>query len=165
MQKLPIDVYKIIEQNPNWSIGFYNLYGEDGYTIYKCKNNKKKYKICIDSNGMIERKRFTIVHEIGHIILGHFEQYSNRPLTNYEAYVLDKEADMFAGEILMPYKYMLEYYNWSIKGLAYKFHVSKQAAKIRLEVLQNDVMFIRDSKYTKNNEILNDINFIADFYS
>mgnify|MGYP001171389736 FL=1 len=143
LQELPIDVQKIVEQNPNWSLFFSNLYGEDGYTIYKIKNNKKKYKICVDPYGMVERIRFTIAHEIGHIVLGHFEEYSNMLLTDEEAYILDKEADMFAGEILMPYKYMLIYHNWSIKGLTYRFHVSKEAVKVRLSVLEKDKTFIR----------------------
>lgn len=147
LKELPIDVNKIVEQNPDWSILFCNLYGEDGYTIFKNINNKKKFKICVDPYGIIGRIRFTIAHEIGHIVLGHFEEHSNKPLSDYEAYILDKEADMFAGELLMPYDYMLQYYNWSIKGLTYKFHVTKKAAKVRLSILENDRMFLKD----KNN--------------
>ena len=143
LQELPIDVQKIVEQNPNWSIGFYNLYGEDGYTLFKYKNKQMKYKICVDSYGMVERKRFTIAHEIGHIVLGHFKQFHHNDLTTYEEYILDREADMFAGKILMPYKYMLIYHNWSIRGLTYRFHVSKEAVKVRLSVLEKDKFFIR----------------------
>ena len=105
---------------------------------------------------MVERKRFTLAHEIGHIVLGHFEQYYSRELTPYEEFVSDKEADMVAGEILMPYSYMLEHYKWSIKGLTYRYHVSKEAARVRLDILKNDSMFLRDINKNNNSNILFD---------
>lgn len=165
LKELPIDLNKIIDGNPNWSLYFDCLYGEEGYTLYKRKNTKKKYKICVDSYGMVQRKRFTVAHEIGHIVLGHFEEYSDELLSDYEEFVLDKEADMVAGEILMPYDYMLKYYNWSIQGLTYRFHVSKEAAKVRLDVLENDYMFIRDINPNRTNDSLSDeIKYIVDYF-
>lgn len=165
LKQLPVDVIKIIEQNPNWSIGFYSLYGEDGYTLFKYKNKQMKYKICVDSYGMVERKRFTIAHEIGHIVLGHFKQFHQNDLTTYEEYILDREADMFAGELLMPYQYMLEYHNWSVKGLSYKFHVSKEAARVRLNILKNDYMFLRDIGIIKSHSLAEELDNMVNFYN
>ncbi|MGJ0846268.1 ImmA/IrrE family metallo-endopeptidase [Tissierella praeacuta] len=156
LKELPIDVNEIVNSNPNWKLLFADLYGEDGYTLFKYKNGKKKFQICIEPYGMVERKRFTLAHEIGHIVLGHFEQYYSRELTPYEEFVSDKEADMVAGEILMPYSYMLEHYKWSIKGLTYRYHVSKEAARVRLDILKNDSMFLRDINKNNNSNILFD---------
>lgn len=110
----PVDLNKIISSNPSWSKYEGCLYGEDGYTLYKNRNGKTAYKICVESFKDYGRKRFTIAHEIGHIALGHFEKYYLKPLSDYEEYALDQEANMFAGELLMPYDYMVEYYRWSI---------------------------------------------------
>lgn len=140
-KKLPININEIIEDDPNLSLYSGCLYGEDGYTLFI--KNKKKYKICIESFSMAERKRFTTAHELGHIALRHFEKYSHKPLTDYEEYILDKEADMFAGEILMPLEYMVDYYDWSIEGLTCRFHVSKEAAKVRLHILKHDSLFLK----------------------
>jgi len=145
LKDLPINLNKIVEAN-NWDLLFEDLYGQDGFTMFKFKNGKKKFRICIDPYNIVERKRFTLAHEIGHIILGHFEQYYDKELSSYEEYILDKEADMVAGEILMPYRTMLEHYNWSIKGLTYRYHVSKEAAQVRLDILKKDFMFLRDTK-------------------
>lgn len=164
LKELPIDLNKILAAN-NWDLVFYDLYEQDGFTMFKYKNGEKKYRICLDPNNIVERKRFTLAHEIGHIILGHFEEYYDKVLTSSEMFILDKEADMVAGEILMPYRYMLRYYNWSINGLAYKFHVSKEAAQVRLNVLNKDFMFLRDLDKIKYNTMLEEICEIVKHYN
>lgn len=165
LKKLPIDVNAIINAHSNWSFLVKDLYDEDGYTIFKYKKKKKKFLICIDQFAMVERKRFTVSHEIGHIVLGHFEEYYMKTLTPYEEYVLDKEADMVAGELLMPYDHMLEYYNWSTKGLTNRFHVSKEAAQVRLDILNKDFMFLRDiGKYDDTDELNNFLSLVNNYY-
>lgn len=166
LKELPININEIVNANPNWELMFADLYGEDGYTLFKYKKGKKKFRICIEPYAMVERKRFTLSHEIGHIVLGHFEEYYCRDLTQYEEFVLDREADMVAAEILMPYNSMLEHYKWSIKGLTLRYHVSKEAAQVRLNVLKKDSMFLRDTnKDKKINTILNDVHeMVSHFY-
>lgn len=169
-KQLPININEIVKSTTNWGIHFDCLYGEEGYTLFiKNKNkNKSKYKICIESYGMAERKRFTTAHEVGHIVLGHFEKYYCRQLSDYEECVLDKEADMFAGEILMPFEHMIEHYNWSIKGLTYRFHVSREAARVRLNILESDPLFLREiNRKDKNHDwsMLKEFNSIVEnFY-
>lgn len=165
LKELPINVNEIVNANPNWKLLFADLYGEDGYTLFKYKKGKKKFQICIEPYGMVERKRFTLAHEIGHIVLGHFEEYYSKELTPYEEFALDREADMVAGEILMPYNSMLEHYKWSIKGLTYRYYVSKEAAQVRLNVLEKDLMFLRDTnKNNKNDMALDDIHEIVNHF-
>jgi len=153
LKQPPIDVIAIIKQNPNWSIFFADLCGEDGYTLYKIlPGNIYKFKICINKTFPLPRIRFTIAHEIGHIILGHFKYYSNNTnnVSEVTERILDREADMFAGELLMPYEYMLQYYDWSIQGIANKFFVSKEAATVRKEILAKDPQYRKDLFFKQN---------------
>lgn len=55
------------------------------------------------------RIRFTCGHESGHIVLRHFEEFDVDTLTEPERRVLDREADIFAREILMPEDWVREY--------------------------------------------------------
>lgn len=69
------------------------LSSKDGFTI--CANGK--YVICYNEmQHPLQRVRWTLAHEIGHIALGHL--YDNE--TPYD--VLDREADAFACEFLAP---------------------------------------------------------------
>lgn len=53
-----------------------------------------------------ERDRFTLAHELGHILLGHLRDFVCTALAKEkapeEAGVLEKEADLFAAELLAP---------------------------------------------------------------
>ncbi len=56
--------------------------------------------ILYDDTTSRQRQRYTIAHEIGHCILGHFELYaSGRP---YDPALTDKEAELFAIHLLAP---------------------------------------------------------------
>ncbi len=48
------------------------------------------------------RVNFTWAHEAGHIYLEHGRLYDCNNLTQYERRILDREADLFAVELLMP---------------------------------------------------------------
>lgn len=109
-----------------------DIYGEDGFIMYR--PDKNKYKIVIDYSITSSRKRFTLAHEIGHIILKHFEQYDINNLTDKEKEVLDKEADVFAGELLMPYA-IIKTANASIPSMIKRFNVTPEAMKTRLSFL------------------------------
>ena len=66
----------------------------EGYNILQIKNGIKKATILYNEDILSsERKRFTIAHELGHIVLGHNE-YSEKN---------EKEADTFASQLLLPH--------------------------------------------------------------
>lgn len=73
--------------------------GESGIAIF----NGNKWIIVYDDTESRQRKRFTVAHELGHILLGHEmkkgyylrSSYVNKPL-------LETEADMFASRLLAP---------------------------------------------------------------
>ena len=65
-----------------------------------------RYKIVYNEDAYYKRVPFTIAHEIGHIVLEH-RKFSktgifSEGLTEEENAVLDREADIFAAELLMP---------------------------------------------------------------
>ncbi|OLN29951.1 hypothetical protein DSOL_3291 [Desulfosporosinus metallidurans] len=48
------------------------------------------------------RTNWTIAHELGHIILNHFIEFDIDNLNDEEHDILDREAEIFARELLMP---------------------------------------------------------------
>jgi Zn-dependent peptidase ImmA (M78 family) len=88
-------------------------------------------------------QRFTAAHELGHYLCGH-EHIENTFIDDerryYEQYFhTEKEADAFAGELLMP-KTMLEKdlseHGIDIAWLKERYQVSEQALWIRLTSLR-----------------------------
>lgn len=67
-----------------------------------------KYCIVYDELSYYPRARYSIGHEMGHIVLGHLEQFDktcllrSNNLTALEYWVLEREAEIFAAELLMP---------------------------------------------------------------
>ncbi len=85
------------------------------------------------------RRRFTIAHEIGHFVLGHDRVAPQRGgETNMAGRRLEREADLFAAELLMPEHLVrraaLEE-GADARRLADRFEVSEQAMGVRLRRL------------------------------
>ncbi len=96
----PIDPFKIIQQK-GWIIksveGLSCVLGEcgadessDGYSCYDPE--RRTYIIAYDPGKPIARIRFTLMHEIGHIDMGHFQ----------ESDLAKKIADAYASYVLAP---------------------------------------------------------------
>lgn len=79
---------------------------KDGSVCYDALTDS--YRLAYNHSHRFEaRMRWTLAHELGHIVLNHltdFPQtnYEKDLLTNEQLEVLDKEANAFAGEILAP---------------------------------------------------------------
>ncbi|MDQ0305258.1 ImmA/IrrE family metallo-endopeptidase [Ancylobacter polymorphus] len=102
---------------------------------------KIKESVFIAANSGAPRARFTIAHEIGHIMLGH-NRIRHRRL-DYDAKsatspVLadEMQANMFAGAFLAPYHLSGITLSSSIDELSERFQISSKAAEIRLPELQ-----------------------------
>jgi hypothetical protein len=59
------------------------------------------YRICVNANDRIERCRFTICHEIGHIVLGLKSEHKTEPWTTGRP-LAERLCDLFAAELLLP---------------------------------------------------------------
>ncbi|MFT9495819.1 ImmA/IrrE family metallo-endopeptidase, partial [Anaerosolibacter sp.] len=133
INEAPIDPFGIIKSKDNWSYILDDLEGEEGYTLKR--DNIEKYKICIDTSLYGPRVNFTAAHEIGHIILNHFIDFDYYNLTEQEEFILDKEADTFAGELLMPRNLILQSKIKDLQKFSEFFNVSKDAMEVRLKFL------------------------------
>ena len=76
--------------------------GESGYTITKPNG---KHIITVNSLETEERQRFTICHEIAHIVLGLESSHEEVPSWSYaKRHHNEVACDTFASELLMPYR-------------------------------------------------------------
>lgn len=130
IREFPLDLRKIALNN-NWQILSYKKYCElnnlseselisrhpDGFT--QIVNNS--FLICYNQNNDRERNRFTIAHEMGHIVLH----------KTYKGNKLEKEANMFAARILMPMLLIKELNLQSAEELTKVCDVSIEAATFR----------------------------------
>ena len=61
--------------------------------------SKSKFYIIYNEKDNLQERRFTVAHEIGHILLGHL--FSN-PISQQEKEIREQEADIFATFLLAP---------------------------------------------------------------
>lgn len=102
----------------------------------------QKKRIYINPSESLQRRIFTLAHEIGHIILhgknkDYIDYRSSTPLNNPK----ENEADHFAGCLLMPesvFKRQWKLSNGDINELAAFFGVSKPAVGVRANKLNLD---------------------------
>lgn len=117
-------------RNPDMDPGFTVPLSEGGFLI------------AINFTGTFERVSWTICHEIAHIKLLHHEHFNGIQLTWEEERILDREADIFTREFLMPEEWIWEraipYFidRDDLIQLKNTFRVSWEALFIRLEELQ-----------------------------
>lgn len=121
MRSFPIDCIKIIK---GLGIPLFK------YSELTDPKKKKCLQISIDAftlQGVIfyndtfphkERQRFSLMHEVGHIVLEHVGTCEEN----------EKEADFFASQILVPRAIMHHLDCYSVKEVCYTFNVSCMAA-------------------------------------
>ena len=118
------------------------LDGASGFTI---KDETGNIKIIIDSTHPLTRQRFTIMHELGHYVLGHL---GDTPLSRSEHDCRPEEevaADRFAVDMLMPACVLWGLNIHTAEDIAKVCGVSMQAAQIRaerMEILYRRNMFL-----------------------
>lgn len=68
-------------------------------------NSNGKHYICVNANDRPERQRFTICHELAHIVLGLPSQHQGLPWWSYaKRPAAEIWCDVFAAELLLPYR-------------------------------------------------------------
>ena len=121
----------------------------DGFTA----NYNGKYYIMYALISSIQgnyRQRFTIAHEIGHIVLNHHKYIDSKILRYYNSPfkpIWEKQADIFAQNLLMPASRTRELKDkMTIDELAKHFKVSRTMATVRLQKLREDELNFRRLK-------------------
>lgn len=81
------------------------------------------------------RRRFTIAHELAHIVLNHPPE---RRCTAVEIRQYNREADLFASEILIPAQLLapLLRRSFSLRALAKLFDVSEEAMRLKVAQIE-----------------------------
>ena len=95
--------------------------------------------IYVNHHEPIERQRFTIAHELGHWVLHHeiiekdpsqYEVLMRRPLAKEDLDYLDKEANCFASNLLVPKHLLNDYKKYATHSeLATLFMVSEEMVR------------------------------------
>jgi Zn-dependent peptidase ImmA (M78 family) len=138
---LPIDPFKIAEQY-GWEVHTVADVSEKSRVLYDevidgqdsdVYEYDGKYKIVYNENAHRDRIPYTIAHEIGHIVLNHlidFDQtkLSRGGLTDEEYSILEREAELFASELLMPTPILKEIGAWKEDEIQCICCVSKSAS-------------------------------------
>ena len=131
----PVNVIRLIEKHGKivWDPNAGN-----GFTIYYEKLDT--YCVFINPETMPGRLSWTLCHELGHIVLDHFNKYDMANLTPREEKILNREADIFVRELLMPEDWVIKYYDPPVTVpqmgvLKEKFDVSWEAIRYRFNEL------------------------------
>jgi Zn-dependent peptidase ImmA (M78 family) len=117
------------------------LFIEDGSSVYAAVNARQH----------LHRQRFSLAHELGHYFLHRDGGYSD-PITidsppEEEEFgtksPLESEADMFAGELLVPLEMLKPHAQKPLPELSMLFRVSEQVIAIAISKNMNTLFKIR----------------------
>lgn len=133
--RYPVDVYGLAEALDIQVIEVEDR--ADGCLIIE--KDPPSAKIHVSSYVAKVRRRFTIAHEIGHLALGHhFEHTINRDVSPDRPWRVEREANQYAAQLLMPEKQTRLAFNAfeTIEEMAEHFDVSLEALIYRLKDLR-----------------------------
>ncbi|MBO8158859.1 ImmA/IrrE family metallo-endopeptidase [Thermosyntropha sp.] len=158
VNQLPVNEKMFIKQHDNWELMTYTEFGKinnlneeevifiigsfDGCAFYDADNNR--YLIIYNDNPLWienpQRIRWTIMHEIGHILLGHLEETQEAMITraalgNQKYKIFEIEAEYFAANILAPAPVLFKLNLFSVEEIMKICNISKTAAENRLKHL------------------------------
>ena len=114
---------------------------ESGCTQYTCDDDRylTLYNASCDNNNVAGRIRWTLAHELGHIILGHFSDMvvTHMEENNFHSSAVcqkfEKEADFFAATLLSPFPAFQNYEIKSAYGIQSIFGLSDEASRNRMD--------------------------------
>ena len=107
-----------------------------GFTILQKKTGR--YIVCYNEQNPYKVIRFTLAHELGHILMGH--QLGE---DSYE----EKEANCFARNLLCPVPIADYFQLKTVKDYASFFHVSTSMASVTLRCRDSDRYYIDKDTY------------------
>ena len=137
IKKAPVDIVFVA-----LGLGFEVIYAELDDSMGGHLNIEGgKKNIIINKTHPLTKQRFSISHEIGHFVNGHFlkSNYSMDTSFDYKnpQHQQEKEADLFASEILMPKHFLTrDAFSNTRDNLSKLYQVSQEAMNIRLSVLK-----------------------------
>jgi hypothetical protein len=106
---------------------------EDGCTHYDPKTGR--CLVTYNNNGYRPRIRWTLAHELGHILCGHFHELydsGRRELSDELWQSMEEEADYFAASLLAPFPAIRKMNVQSAEDISRLFGLSAAAANRRM---------------------------------
>lgn len=129
--EIPISVKKILDH-----YGFRVVYLDQPPEQFSGILHRGKKAIGINKHHHLFRQRFSIAHELGHYFLEHpdVEQEIPDDENSSEFAIYEKEADEFAGELLVPKNLLKQSFKQTpnIDSLREKFQVSRHVIIIQV---------------------------------
>ena len=112
----------------------------DAMTSVKLQNGQPvRYLVCYNEQAEIpERLTFSLAHEIGHILLGHFAFGQPDGLPEAQARLLDAEANAFAAALLAPATVVAQLRAAPRAADRHMFGLSKAGWQVRLDTLAQE---------------------------
>jgi len=143
--QIPIDLYKILSYL-DIKLVKDDLKGESGYILHK----DGKYRIILSNSSeySITHLRFTLAHEIAHIVIRHLTDFRHIPHWHTES-----EANRLASALLMPFHFTVAYRDYPLSVLASFMAVSHEAMVIRKKEVRKDPLYNLSVKLYKPNLI------------
>lgn len=146
IDQLPVDPFTIYENSP-WLLLTYPqakrvLHKRDPLSIRRINADARTKRwrdsgLCLtvyDATRRRERVRFTLAHEIGHIVLGHLSEFRETDgggLTREQNETLEREANAFAAELLTPLPVLRAAGARTADDVMMLCDVSRQSAEVR----------------------------------
>lgn len=153
----PIDVRKLVKQHADLQVHSIPFRGIDGICL-NLKVPGKRPRVIINAGNAANRMRFTLAHELGHIIIpwhmGSFVDCldSDAIHGSVEYWAAEDEANRFAAELLMPSSWVENHIKIGAdlaiihKSISERCEVSAHAAAIRLaQFLPANITFAIES--------------------
>jgi len=150
----PVDVKDLV-----YSLGIDIVYADPPFpnkvlgAFISLKEEYGKGLIILQPNIMPERERFTIAHELYHALIRPNLSFFSSDQKALKAH--EREANIFASELLMPKSKVLAAYNSgcrTVSSFAEIFWVSKQAMKIRLQEVGLGFLVEKGGGFGENQE-------------
>lgn len=172
IETFPIDMIKIIEQLKKYNIllttvAEYEEYRKitketkpyikikDGRTYFDV--NRKTFLIVYNDKKYSKRVRFTLAHELAHIVLNHLNdsrtEINRGGLTNSEYAILEGEANTFAGNFLAPpvlINEIVQKIGFKSSYIEHYFGLSASAVR---DYRKDDYLYWRNSLSITDNEM------------
>ena len=130
----PIELRSIVKQlKTTYEVDIDAVDFGDAVSGIQVTEGNKSFSVGYNQSQHVHRQRFTVAHEIGHFLLGHTREAS--PDKQPPEEIIEKEANEFASELLMPLEMLKTDFKNGIsdmKMLATRYWVSDEAMYLRI---------------------------------
>lgn len=154
---IPFSLDSLIEEYAELMHLLIPIDGVDGLSL-NIKVPGKKPRVIINSKVALIRQRFTLAHELGHLVIPWHcgieleEMDGGYYLKNYEYDTYEQEANRFAAELLMPTDLIIDHYSKEKnlarlhKKLVSKTNVSEQPVAIKMaRILPKNIVYCAEN--------------------